>query len=239
MAGERAPGPFATRLEPDGSRKTPVYRSFAFHQARADLGHAGYLAYWRTRHAPMARRVHGLGGYAINEIVEPFALAPYLAAKRAAWPALDGIAVLRVSARDGLETMARDQPAVRAWYADGPNFIGHRTARTGREIIFQPPAERRAARPPLKGMIFCDLVRDEVAQSLAMRTGLAGEGLVVTAIEGGAGPSSLDLPDFSHVVEIWGSSLRAVCQRLAGFAAAIAPAGRTDAAMCLRETVIA
>lgn len=90
---------------------------------------------WLGEHGPGSRKVPGLRGFVLGEVVADPGSRP----DAPAGPALDGITESWQSAGIDRAAQARDDPLVRDWLAAAPNYIGAITIYATREHVFVPP----------------------------------------------------------------------------------------------------
>ncbi len=115
----------------------PPLKTLSLIKRKPELSAEQFRRHWRDIHAPMAREVPKLRGFALSEIVEeqfrpdiqPFAMdGP-----------LDGFAESWWDSREArVEMVASDQG--KAWFADGAKFIGAvRSILLSERVVIQPP----------------------------------------------------------------------------------------------------
>ncbi|MFD2498603.1 hypothetical protein ACFSTI_06760 [Rhizorhabdus histidinilytica] len=90
---------------------------------------------WLGEHGPGSRKVPGLRGFVLGEVVADPGSRP----DAPAGPALDGITESWQSAGIDRAVQARDNPLVRDWLAAAPTYIGAITIYATREHVFVPP----------------------------------------------------------------------------------------------------
>lgn len=123
-----------------------MFKSIVLHERRSDLTRAQFMEHWINVHAPMSRGTLHLHGYVCHEVVGD--ATPPGCAPLHVDAAVDGIAEMWFEKPDGLLTLP-EQPSVKRWFSDGPNFIGRRMRFMAQEHVLQEPDRRDGPTPKL------------------------------------------------------------------------------------------
>lgn len=113
-----------------------IVKTLTFMVRKPGTTHAEFMRYWLDVHAPMALRVPGMRGMICNEVT----LVSSASAQLPGGPRIevDGIAESWKEESSSLQNP--DAPeAARAWYADGPMFVGQIKGFRVSENVFVPP----------------------------------------------------------------------------------------------------
>ncbi|KQX25137.1 hypothetical protein ASD39_13835 [Sphingomonas sp. Root50] len=130
-AGALVPG--AAVAKPEGPR---IVKTLTFMVRKPGTTHAEFMRYWLDVHAPMALKVPGMRGMVCNEVT----LVSSASAHLPGGPRIeiDGVAESWKEETSSLQNP--DAPAAaKAWYADGPLFVGQIKGFRVRENVFVPP----------------------------------------------------------------------------------------------------
>ena len=137
LAGALAPAALAhgarAAVKPSSPR---IIKTLTFLTRKPGATHAEFMRYWLDVHAPMALRVPGMRGMICNEVT----MASTSSARLPGGPSvpIDGIAESWKEETSSLQNP--DAPAAaRAWYADGPAFVGSIICYRVEESVFVTP----------------------------------------------------------------------------------------------------
>lgn len=112
-----------------------VVRTLTLMVRKPGQTHEQFMRYWLEVHAPMARRVPGVKAFIANEVTGTRARADIPAGPPIE---IDGIA--ESWHEEGLSPANPGAPPeARAWFADGPEFVGALKTFATREHVFVPP----------------------------------------------------------------------------------------------------
>ena len=118
--------------------RRPVLKTLSVLKRKPELSRDKFLRHWRDIHAPMARSVPKLRGFALSELIEE-QFRPDIPAFPMDGP-LDGFAESWWDSREArAEMVASDQG--RAWFADGATFIGAVQSILLSEWVVIPPPD--------------------------------------------------------------------------------------------------
>jgi uncharacterized protein (TIGR02118 family) len=113
-----------------------IIKTLTFMVRKAGATHEEFMRYWLDVHAPMALKVPGMRGMICNEVVS--ASNGKLAISSGASVTIDGIA--ESWKEEGSSLQNPDAPdAAKAWYADGPAFVGEIKGFRVNENVFVRP----------------------------------------------------------------------------------------------------
>jgi len=113
-----------------------IVKTLTFMARKPGTTHTEFMRYWLDVHAPMALKVPGMRGMICNEITG--ASNGTLAISSGASIAIDGVAESWKEETSSLQNP--DAPdAAKAWYADGPAFVGWIKGYRVSETVFVPP----------------------------------------------------------------------------------------------------
>lgn len=113
-----------------------IIKTLTFMARKPGTTHAEFMRYWLDVHAPMALRVPGMRGMICNEVT----LVSTASAHLPGGPRIDidGIAESWKEETSSLQNPAAPE-AAKAWYADGPLFVGQIKGFRVSENVFVPP----------------------------------------------------------------------------------------------------
>lgn len=111
-----------------------MFKSIVLHERRRDFTRAQFMKHWIDVHTPMSHDARHLHGYVCHEVLDD--VTPAIAKPLQLEAAVDGIAEMWFEKPDGLLTLP-DQPSVKRWFSDGPNFIGRRMRFMAEEHVLQ------------------------------------------------------------------------------------------------------
>ena len=113
-----------------------MFKSIVLHERRADLSRAQFMEHWINVHTPMSHGALYLHGYVCHEVLAD--VTPPTVERLQLEAEVDGIAEMWFETPDGLLTLP-EQPSVKRWFSDGPNFIGRRMRFMAEEFVLQKP----------------------------------------------------------------------------------------------------
>lgn len=212
-----------------------MFKTCGFQTRLAGRDHQQFMDHWLNVHAPISKDVRDLRGYVLNEVLGEL---PVPGADPIVWPVeSDGVAQIWFDHAGGLAAMA-DDPAVRRWFSDGPNYCGQRIGYTVRELVTRDPA---APGGDVKAIIVAARDPGETADAFIARlTGASGTIAVSAIVDVNA---SVGIPTFSPppaeaIVELWADSRAAATARLADWAAGARP-GAARAVLAAETVMVA
>lgn len=136
MAGTFAPGSAARAMARRPVAGKPIVKTLTFMVRKPGTTHAEFMRYWLDVHAPMALKVPGMRGMICHEVT----MVSTASAQLPGGPRveIDGVAESWKEETSSLQNA--DAPAeAKAWYADGPRFVGQIKGFRVRENVFVPP----------------------------------------------------------------------------------------------------
>ncbi|MCM8732037.1 EthD family reductase [Hephaestia sp. GCM10023244] len=113
-----------------------IIKTLTFMVRKPGTTHEEFMRYWLDVHAPMALKVPGMRGMICNEITS--ASNGNLAISSGASVMIDGVAESWKEETSSLQNPAAPE-AAKAWYADGPIFVGQIKGFRVRENVFVRP----------------------------------------------------------------------------------------------------
>jgi hypothetical protein len=137
-----------------------MFKSIVLHERRRDFTRAQFMDHWINVHTPMSQGAQHLHGYVCHEVLTD--VTPDFATPLLLEAAVDGIAEMWFDKADGLLTLP-EQPSVKRWFSDGPNFIGRRMRFMAEESVLREA--RRGHRQNYKLIVFFGRSADEVGDS--------------------------------------------------------------------------
>jgi len=119
-----------------GAGKTRIVKTLTFMVRKPGMTHAEFMRYWLDVHAPMALQVPGMRGMICNEVTT--ASHGRLEIPSGPQVTIDGVAESWKEEASSLQNP--DAPAAaKAWYADGPAFVGRIKGFRVEENVFVRP----------------------------------------------------------------------------------------------------
>lgn len=197
LAAAAVPGiAMASARHPDQPR---IIKTLTFMARKPGTTHEEFMRYWLDVHAPMALKVPGMRGMICNEVVS--ASNGKLAISSGTSVAIDGVAESWKEETSSMQNPGAPE-AARAWYADGPAFVGLIKGYRVEEHVF--------VRPKRGGTGLIALLKRKPEQSHAQ---FAEHWLTVH------GPMAHDVPEVSGLIlnEVASEARRSDIPPLTGF----------------------